>query len=53
MYFSFNIIRVTEWNDVEIGRGNAAHIGLGICAVSVGKCEERTDRMTILLKRIL
>lgn len=45
MYFSLNIIRAIEWKDVEIGRANAAHKGLGKCAI-VGKREGGTDRRT-------
>jgi len=50
LYFSLNIIRAVEWKDVEIGRGNAAHIDLGKCSVVAGKRERRTQRRTILLK---
>jgi hypothetical protein len=53
VYFSLNIIRAPEWKDVEMGRGNAAHTGLGKCAVFAGKYKGRTDRRTTLLKRIL
>ena len=53
MYFSLNIIRAIDWKDAEIGRGNAAHIGLGKHPVSAGKFEGKAGRRAILLKRIL
>ena len=31
MHFSLNIIRAPEWKDVEMGRRNAEHTGLGKC----------------------